>query len=852
MLYHRTKAPPGPSDEDEAAIDSELRALVDLSLKFEGGANSGTSGSSLGSGAGHGLAVLAAREPLGGSATKKPALGGGDGVDAFDLALTACRITRVRRLTSRVATAGREGAMDASCGGLNPYNVLLDKYPKTRPKHLFIMFDQLSAILSTVQATREKVQGMAEVKSPTWLDKLALEVARGCFEELEISPSSTAASQNTSSSSTLFVNLDSARDLRLNCLREAKRHFARAVSLYRSTDFSHGTVAQWADLFISVLRLFQKERDMAGSLGGSLPSQRDSDQVLAEVMAVKAYALSMSGNYASALKTARGAWELLEKVSRPNIHNLTVLFHCCVLQDTKGASKVNVSSSGNAMLELDNALSSFLSSSETTSLSESTTNDLLSVFPVLSNSCIENESNSGGALLLGVQERWVTLFTKSDSVVRELCKPIDITSANKELEPPGGISLFCILQAYFANFEHLVGDDMVWNLRSGEALDRTLDSVLQLLCKIRDRWSTSNVPKGKRKKRGKRNELIESKGSNYTLIWDHMNTKRLVGEHKECISCAESLWNIGMLFMKIDITGSSDAAQSHWIAAQIFAKAHDFALLSEDEEGLSLTKKFLNCEMRCFEGDSVSIPRFASSREECKGSELSSEFSAQCLLLSVANVVDNLPVISSNDGIETAEEKTGVKERMRHCLYRLSKAKEEFTANTDEWDQQKYVDSLIAWLALRCLVELADDDLCSDVLNEGGLFHSLQMAEVHGTGAGNKGLTDSTLAEKKNVTLSHLLLLSERAGLRQMPGTAKHLIRFCIIELSRLGTANISCEGNSKSLGNLQKKLIQYASSVQEVVDAFTLVDTTVKSCEGNDAAFQYYSKDDLGKLIFL
>jgi hypothetical protein len=70
-----------------------------------------------------------------------------------------------------------------------------------------------------------------------------------------------------------------------------------------------------------------------------------------------------------------------------------------------------------------------------------------------------------------------------------------------------------------------------------------------------------------------------------------------------------------------------------WVAAaRLFAMAHDFALLSEEEECENLTKGFLDSDQNYKFGES-GIPSFDTSDESNPGCVLSSEFSAQCLLV---------------------------------------------------------------------------------------------------------------------------------------------------------------------------------------------------------------------------
>jgi hypothetical protein len=119
---------------------------------------------------------------------------------------------------------------------------------------------------------------------------------------------------------------------------------------------------------------------------GKTSSEHGSeDPILAEVLSVLAYSLSMSGSLAHGMKMAREAWN-----KQKCVNNLVTLFHC--------ASRYE---NADTLLEFDNALNE---------LSTSDHEDILQHFPRLSNSCVENEADGGGELLLGVQERWMNLL----------------------------------------------------------------------------------------------------------------------------------------------------------------------------------------------------------------------------------------------------------------------------------------------------------------------------------------------------------------------------------------------------------------------------------------------------------
>ena len=81
-----------------------------------------------------------------------------------------------------------------------------------------------------------------------------------------------------------------------------------------------------------------------------------------------------------------------------------------------------------------------------------------------------------------------------------------------------------------------------------------------------------------------------------------------------------------------------DSSRARGFAADAFAASHDFCLMSEEEEGQSLSKGYLDFDVK-FDPTKAMLPKFEGSHER-PPCDISSEFSGQCLLISVATAVD--------------------------------------------------------------------------------------------------------------------------------------------------------------------------------------------------------------------
>jgi hypothetical protein len=310
------------------------------------------------------------------------------------------------------------------------------------------------------------------------------------------------------------------------------------------------------------------------------------------------------------MKTARDAWEKVKCVD-----TMVTLFHCSLRHEMKNRSS-------DTMLEFDNALNELLSPS-----SESCVDDVLAAFPRLTNSCVENEVRGGEMILLGVQERWMDTLLSSFS---QRLKEKDVTEAPE-------FTLFDILRAYLKHFETIITlkKNHSATARNFEAIGRIVNGVLKLLVQIRE--TKEPQKSGRRKKRKSvadtdaQVSAASKANAGFVLVWDDHATNKLVGDRSDCVWTAEQLWNIGNQLMAVSL-GSSGSNDSRGIAADVFAASHDFCLMSEEEEGQSLSKGWLDYDVK-FDPTKAVLPTFDQS-EDRAACDISSEVCVKAVYIS--------------------------------------------------------------------------------------------------------------------------------------------------------------------------------------------------------------------------
>jgi hypothetical protein len=291
-------------------------------------------------------------------------------------------------------------------------------------------------------------------------------------------------------------------------------------------------------------------------------------------------------------QTARDVWEKIKTVD-----SMVTLFHCSLRHEV-------INHSGDTVLEFDAALNELLSQS-----SGSTVYAIFAAFPRLSNSCAENEGSD--LILLRVQERWIDLILNTE--------PYSHFKECADAAAAPEFTLFDIIRAYLSNFEHVISVDsgLSASVTNFEAIERIIDGVLKLLVQLRE--IKQQKKSGRRKKRKSDAtttiaELDEESATAFTLVWNDQTVNKLVGDRSDCVWTVEQLWNIGNQLMSASF-GTFGVGELRGVAANVFAASHDFCLMSDEEVGHSLSKGYLDFDVK-FDPTKSVLPLFCQTNDK--------------------------------------------------------------------------------------------------------------------------------------------------------------------------------------------------------------------------------------------
>ena len=294
------------------------------------------------------------------------------------------------------------------------------------------------------------------------------------------------------------------------------------------------------------------------------------------------------------------------------VDSMVTLFHCSLRHEVNNRS-------GDTVLEFEAALSELLSPS-----SGLTVDAIIAAFPRLSNSCAENKGSD--LILLRVQERWIDLILNSKPY--QCLKECDVAHVPE-------LSLFTIFRAYLSNFEHVISlnKDLHATTMNFGALERIIDGVLKLLVQSRETRQQKKSGRRKKRKSVATTDTADVDEKAFTLVWDDDTIKKLVGDRSDCVWIVEQLWNIGNKLMSISFVPSG-VGDLRGVAANLFAASHDFCLMSDEEVGQSLSKGYLDFDVK-FDPTKSVLPTFGQMKDS-PSCDISSEVSLLFILFVVS------------------------------------------------------------------------------------------------------------------------------------------------------------------------------------------------------------------------
>ena len=346
------------SDDIESAIDVYIRDLASMSTKFSGDNKIELTKSSPSS-----------NDTL------------------FNLACTAARQVCVRRLQSDKSISSNNISIGKETD--KTYDILLSFYPKGHVKSYIIVLDNMCAILTAIKVLREDSSSLSTRMS--MLDVMCLQIASDFIQNILTDP------KQTSTKTTILG--DDPFDREVLILKRAQDQFSHAVCLYRALDDGHEVCAKWADLLLKVLtrlNIMQSLDDinhMSSSQKGKI--EGISDEVISEVMSVKAFSLTMSGSPEAGINCARAAWQ--KGLKKTNVQTLIVLIHCAPAESI--------------LMELDNAIPSMIPKkcdSTGIDFTSPKVDELICAFPTM----CKSSTGKSDIAVLGIQYLWISMLSK--------------------------------------------------------------------------------------------------------------------------------------------------------------------------------------------------------------------------------------------------------------------------------------------------------------------------------------------------------------------------------------------------------------------------------------------------------
>lgn len=437
--------------------------------------------------------------------------------DTFDMMLSAARSIFVQREKNSSSTRYYD-----------PYDVLFLEYPKNHDRNMLIRLEFLNTVLVVAKNTKKLTAEGSRFAST--IDQRALDTGKELVSQLvKAMTSKTTMGRSEPIGSTLFSNnKDIPKADLTRVLEDSREHFTRAVSFYYSSGNGYSKAVEWCDLLTEILLASQQ---YSFTMQKEEVEKESCDHVLSEIMSTKALSLSMTNCHGAALKVAREACEKYEA----EMGNVITLFHCSVQYETfSGLDSSNEGTFEKTLFELDNSISSFLTLSKLSTSSMSNHDKLLEAFPVMCNTASQIENNQTGPLLLGLQRRYI------DSLVNSIFLKVSQGNWNLSDEDerignlPGGNNIFDVLCAYLGNIDAILSSsdykfNHKWYSEQYQSIQKTLDSVLNLLVVVRDqgiKHEDSLLSFS---------EPFKDKETRTILLFENKNVCRVIGNGADCL-----------------------------------------------------------------------------------------------------------------------------------------------------------------------------------------------------------------------------------------------------------------------------------------------------------------------------
>jgi len=415
---------------------------------------------------------------------------------------------------------------------------------------------------------------------------------------------------------------------------------AKAISLYKIYGI-YDRCQDWCTLLLSLLNQSQDGPQCTADL-----AEATSSLAYAMTMSVSDTSTSSSSSLNSAMQNAKEAVRLKPK----DPIAIAIWFLCSIRGERNG------------LVHIDRVLKELSDIISTAIAQNIDDHALLKSFSMMARSCHDNYSSSnsivdsGTIFKLEILSKWIKTLAKPGGTCKYVTKSWkahvrnskDLMScsygmipahespanANANANANSSPSLLTLLKAFLLRFELFVSstdvDETMLSKYTKVALEM-LEVPIRLFKKMRERSSrTSFSDDAMTDEVGAKDLVQDAEDDDILFVWDDVLTTRLLGQSRDCVWVCEQCWNLALL------TKKEQSFSANMDASAFFAFAHDYLLMSCEEEGKGLTNGFLDSENK----NRSTISDLVKHNFVC--SEVSSEFSAQCLLMSTSALLDSL------------------------------------------------------------------------------------------------------------------------------------------------------------------------------------------------------------------
>ena len=277
-------------------------------------------------------------------------------------------------------------------------------------------------------------------------------------------------------------------------------------------------------------------------------------------------------------------------------------------------------------------------------------------------------------------------------------------------------------------------------------------------------------------------------------------------------------------------SNATDILNVKYIAARYFSKAHDFIFIGEEEQGMMLTKGYLE-----YEGFSALVTEERNidwSKKPLESTDICSEFSVQALIMSAANMIDFF------HSLENDPEENFITLTIK--ILNAAYSEMNMLENNMSYD----VKESLLWVSLNLLVIMKDDDFALRSLKQGGLSKEIEQYLKTPENASPCKYHSKDVF----ICLEHTFHVAIQAESKSMMQSARQLYVLCADALIYKRKTFISSASNS--LGTIQRKILQLSTSVADVISVFDDIDKVMKrlplSSDGDNENCVSYSVDDI------